>query len=65
MKQTMFNIPEPNLEPPEDRRKIFASCPICEEPIREGDEAWDIPNYGYCCARCISDAHIHEVEVTD
>ena len=59
----MYSIPEPSLEPPEDRRRVFASCPICEEEIREGDEAYDIPDYGYCCARCIKSAHICEVEV--
>lgn len=65
MKRMYSSLPERGLEPPEDRRKVFAECPICEEPIREGDEAWDIPNYGYCCASCMRDAHIVEVEVDD
>lgn len=58
-------MPERSLEPPEDKRKIFATCKICEEPIKEGDDAWDIPDYGYCCAGCIKDARIIEVEVDD
>lgn len=57
------NFPERPLEPPEDKRPVFAICPICDDEIRAGDEAWDIPNYGYCCERCIKDAHIIEVEV--
>lgn len=64
MKRTIFNsIPEPNLNPPEDKRRVFASCTICDDDILEGDDAWDIPNYGYCCARCIKGARIIEVEV--
>lgn len=63
MNRTIFNCPEPSYEPPEDSRRVFADCIICEDPIREGDDAYDIPNYGYCCARCIRSAKISEVEV--
>lgn len=61
----MMHVPELPLEPPEDRRPVYATCQVCEEPIRAGDDAWNIPNFGYCCERCIDDAHEIEVEVDD
>lgn len=60
-----FDLIQAPLDPPEDTRRVFDSCAICEDPIFEGDDAWDIPNYGYCCERCIKDARIIEVEVDD
>ena len=61
----LFNIPEPNLEPPADKRRVVATCKICYEPILEGDDAYDIPDFGFCCTRCIKDARVNEVEVGD
>lgn len=65
MKRMYSSLPERGFEPPEDKRRKFATCPICEDDIMEGDECYDIPNYGYCCARCIKDAHVWEAEVDD
>ena len=59
----MYNIPEPPLDPPEDKRKRVYSCAICDDDIREGDEYYDLPKLGKCCARCIDDAHCYEAEV--
>lgn len=59
------DIPERPLDPPEDTRRVFDCCAICGDEIREHDEAWDLPLLGYCCAKCIKNAHIWEVEVDD
>lgn len=58
-----WGVPEPGLEPPEDQRTILHNCVACGEPIREYDEAYDIPGFGYVCTRCVDDAHV--VEVTE
>lgn len=48
--------PEPFLDPPEDPRDLIAECTICDDPIYEGEEHFDIPGFGYCCARCVEDS---------
>lgn len=54
--------PEPSLEPPEPKLRVAYICEICEEPIYEGDEYYDIADFGKCCAECISDAHHYDAE---
>lgn len=51
-----------HLDPPEDTRRAVYNCEICNEPILEGDEYYNIPNFGICCAECISDAHHYDAE---
>lgn len=46
-------IPERNLNPPEDTRRVAYSCELCEEPIYEGDDYYDIDGIGRCCEECI------------
>lgn len=58
-----MNIPERGLEPPEDRRKVVAECPICGEPIHEYDDCYDIPDLGLCCTRCIEATFVSEVTI--
>lgn len=48
--------PERPLDPPEDRREVVFRCYICEHPIKEGDDYYDIPDLGPCCEDCISEA---------
>lgn len=55
-------VPEPSLDPPEDSRRVVATCEVCGEPIREYDDLWRIPDFGCVCERCIDEAR--EVEVT-
>jgi hypothetical protein len=57
-----YDIPERNLEPPEDTRKRAFSCAICEEGIMEGDDYFEIPGLGPCCEGCIDDAKRHDAE---
>lgn len=56
-----MNIPEPSLNPPEDRRPVVATCEICGEPIKEYDDLWEIPGFGCVCERCIEESHRMEV----
>lgn len=58
-----YNIPERNLEPPEDTRKIVCTCGICTDDILEGDEYYEIPELGFCCANCISECHHYEASL--
>lgn len=60
-----YDIPDAPLEPPEDRRRKVFICPICEEPIYEGEDYYDIPELGPCCEECISDAKRYDAEVGD
>lgn len=53
------------LEPKEPELRIAFICELCEEPIYEGDEYYDIPGLGKCCAECISDAHHYDAEASD
>lgn len=47
----MFDIGhEPSLEPPE--AKVVHQCSGCDEPIYEGDSAYEIPGYGWICEQC-------------
>ncbi len=56
-------MPERPLDPPEDRRKTVFICKICEEPIREGDDYFDIPGLGPCCEECIGNAKRFDAEL--
>lgn len=58
-----YDIPERRLDPPEDTRKEVYHCIICDEPIYEGDDYYDIPGLGPCCEPCIDDAHCYEAEL--
>lgn len=55
-----YNVPERPLDPPEDR--IAFECEICGGDIYEGEEYYDIPDLGKCCANCINDAHRYDAE---
>lgn len=57
----MYWTPEPRLDPPEDERHIVYTCACCGEPIREGDEYWELCGKHYC-ESCIDDAHHYEAE---
>lgn len=48
------NVPEKGLEPPEDRRQVYADCSVCEEPIKEFDDCVELPNQQCICMRCIN-----------
>lgn len=56
-------IPEPSLDPPEDDRRVYGECVICEEDIMEYDDLYDIPSFGICCTRCIERARRIEVTI--
>lgn len=58
-----YNVPERPLDPPEDTRKRVYSCAICGEPIREGDDYYDIHKLGPCCEECIEESHKYEAEL--
>ena len=47
------NIPEKSLEPPADRRQVYADCDFCDEPIKEFDDCVELPNAPCICMRCI------------
>ena len=56
------DVPERSLEPPEDRRQVYADCVVCGEPIREYDDCYEFEFIGCICERCVSEAR--RVEVT-
>ncbi len=58
-----FDLPDRNLEPPEDRRRVVFRCAICEGPIREHDDYYDIPGLGPCCEECIEESKCYEAEI--
>ena len=58
----MMMLPDYNLEPPEDKRRVACSCAICDEDIYEGDDYYDIPMLGKCCTICIDDARRFDIE---
>lgn len=60
-----YDIPERDLDPPEDRRRRVYSCAICEEAILEGDDYYDIPGLGPCCETCIEEARCLDAEMED
>ena len=53
------------INPPEDTRKPVYTCAICENPIYEGDDFYDIPDYGCCCTECIDDCKRYDAEPDD
>ena len=55
------NIPELPLEPPEDTRRVYAYCKVCEEPIMEHDECREYPKVGCICEDCTSKYYKGEV----
>lgn len=57
----MYFTPEPYLEPPEDTRPVCYTCSCCGEPIREGDEYWELMGQHFC-ESCIDDAHHYDAE---
>lgn len=59
------NVPDYRLEPPEDTRRKVCNCKICGEPVREGDDVYDIPGFGVCCTICIDESKHYDVEVED
>lgn len=57
-----FYVPEQPLEPPEPNlRKVF-TCEICGDPIYEGEDYYDIPDFGQCHDNCIHDCKRYEAE---
>ena len=48
-----FKVPERNLEPPEDRRQVYADCMVCDESIREYDECLELPDGQCICSKCV------------
>lgn len=34
------------------KSKVAHQCSVCEEPIYEGEMAYDIPHYGWMCEHC-------------
>ena len=49
------NVPERPIDPPEDKRKAVYSCEICDDPILEGEDYFNLP-WGICCEECIKEA---------
>ena len=60
--QRVVNIPERTLEPPEDRRQVYADCIICGEPIKEFMDCYQFDSIGCICEACAEQAH--RIEVT-
>lgn len=58
-----YNIPERPLTPPEDTRKMVFRCAICEDPIREGDDYYQVPDLGPCCEECIEESRRYDAEL--
>lgn len=58
-----YYVPDLPINPPEDTRGVVYECALCEGSIREGDEYYDIPTLGVCCADCIEDARHYEAEL--
>lgn len=48
---------EPDLTPWEP--KAVHQCSVCDEPIYEGEMAYNIPGYGWICEHC-ADMHYEE-----
>ena len=57
-----LDIPDYNLDPPEDRRTVVYRCRICDGEIREGDDYYDIPGLGPCCETCIDESKCYDAE---
>ena len=34
------------------RPKALCQCSVCEEPIYEGESAFNFPDYGWVCEHC-------------
>ena len=51
----MEYVPEPRLEPVEP--KAVHQCSVCDEPIYEGEMAYNIPGYGWICEHCADMPH--------
>lgn len=62
---SLFNIPEPPIDPPEDKRKRVYSCAICDGEILEGEDYYDIPGLGPCCEECIEGAKCYDAELEE
>lgn len=58
-----YDIPERDLNPPEDKRLVVFHCEICGEEILEGDDYHDIPGYGPCCEDCIKESKRYDAEL--
>jgi hypothetical protein len=58
-----IHVPDYKLEPPEDTRKEVYHCTICDEPIYEGDDYYNIPGLGPCCETCIDESKRYDAEV--
>lgn len=41
----------------ERNREIIAHCPICNEPVREGDDAYKLPDGTIYHAECFDDEY--------
>ena len=57
------NAPERGLEPPEDRRQVYADCDVCGESIKEFDDCVELPNHQHICMHCINKYTKLEVEI--
>ena len=60
-----YYVPDYNLEPPEPDARVVFKCKICDEPIYEGNDYYQIPGMGPCCEECIDDARRYDAEVGD
>ena len=58
-----YDIPERPLDPPEPTLRKVYTCAICDEPIYEGQDYFEIPGLGPCCEGCISECRRYEAEL--
>lgn len=55
-------VPDLPLTPPEPEWVIAFSCAICNEPVYEGEDYYEIPELGKCCEDCIRDCKCYCAE---
>lgn len=62
-----FYVPDAPLEPTEEVARIAFHCEICDEPIYEGDDYYDLRplDHGMCCTTCVEDMKCHDAEGDD
>lgn len=58
-------VPDYMLDPPEPEIRIAHDCVLCNNPIYEGDDYYDIPDLGVCCTNCIEDSRRYSAEIDD
>lgn len=57
-----YYVPDLPLTPPEPELRIAFTCELCEEPIYEGEDYYNIPGFGKCCEDCINGARRYNAE---